>query len=58
MTATNTDFINQILSSMFRLCEKVKGCRVPEHASAALSPGVATLEQAGHIKPVFENFYC
>jgi hypothetical protein len=29
---------------------------VIEHASAALPPGVATLEQAGHIKPVFGFF--
>ena len=29
MTATNTDFINQILSSTVRLCDKgVEGCRV------------------------------
>ena len=59
MTATNTDFINQILSSTARLCEKEKRCAgCFEHASAALPPDVATLKQAGHIKPVFEFFYC
>lgn len=57
MTATNTDFINQILSSTVRLCEKEQEvCRVFGHASAAFSPSVATLEQAGPHQTRVYNF--
>ena len=38
MTATNTDFINQILSSTVRLCEKEKGCAGWQGASNMLLP--------------------